>query len=296
MIFDSPVRALAVGAMCALASACGGNYSNQTFEFENALPAKADFRAEFAVPQAPDAARSSLATLTSDAAARFNDGLDALLLLPHTALASGPPQLSTDEREWGPFAAPEASDIDARLVMHRVADGVFSLRVEERSAGSVDAWQLVQQGSLFAKGEGTLTLLASSARAAGAPVPNTVDIDTVSATYHRVSFPLTLELQVARTNNATPETLTVENFGFESESLTFETDWNAGGSVGVLPLSVHTDWLPTGEGISIATVLSGTQAGSTWTECWGTDFRTAYSSAPWNPPDVGARSNCPQIP
>ncbi|HLM44904.1 MAG TPA: hypothetical protein VK458_13610, partial [Myxococcaceae bacterium] len=169
-----------------LATACGGNFSNDDLEFLNALPAREDLASKLPGTESGVSAgglrqrtdplavgeRSTLYEDTNRASNVFNRGLDGLLTLLENIRERPPTTRAPDLRVWGPWRDPRHPGHEVRFVMARVAER-FDYRLQYRPERSdEEAWWTALEGTFQAngglrEGEGMVRLLVAEARARG---------------------------------------------------------------------------------------------------------------------------------
>ena len=205
---EHAMRNLAPALLCLLTVACGGDFSNDDLEFQNALPQRQDLAAKL-----PDAAArsgqglrsqqvrlqvlggtSELALQAYAAGTRFNVSVDALLSLLELFRNAPPTTRETDRRIWGPYPDKDHPGHEVRFVMERQgAQFAYLLQYRPKGAGD-DAWWTYLPGTFKAdggirKGEGALALDLKEARARGFDTGDASSLDRLDIGYQTRALP-----------------------------------------------------------------------------------------------------------
>ncbi|RKH40700.1 hypothetical protein D7X55_23035 [Corallococcus sp. AB049A] len=314
------MRNLALALPCLLAVACGGDFSNDDLEFQNALPQREDLAAKL-----PDSARagqglgtnvqrlsasqvlggtSELALQAYQAGTRFNTSVDRLLSLLELVRDARPSTRETDRRIWGPFPAKDHPGQELRFVMERQdADFAYLLQFRPKGSGE-DAWWTYLPGTFKAdggirKGTGTLALDLKEARAHGLKTGDAMALDRLDIDYQTKALPTSVELLFTAAGAATPDTRyasrqTPEGLGEMAFRLP-GVDFVPGNLTETLDIVAR--WTPDGRGVLVLNILAGDAKGAQYTECWDAGTRITFMQRNWDflNPTEGNRSTCPDV-
>jgi hypothetical protein len=293
-------------AAAATLAACG-NYSNEDLEFMNAAPDSQQLTTDLPPRplSTPIAMEAELAADTHAVSNTFNTMIDGVLGLVDLIRTFQPTSRGDNSRTWGPVPSSDQPGWDWRFTVTRVDPQTFSyvLDFQDQSDPS-GTWILFLSGMFQAsagarRGDGSLHAETPVLRRAGFPFKATDTLDTMDVEYSTLKFPFTVDMQLTAFPNAPGDLMTVNaatySYGVQSNgqgamSFSFTNSMNQ-------TLNVVSRWLATGTGIATATVMTGTGAGLTQTECWDDAFRATYNDKPWKTSeDLGAMSACPAIP
>jgi hypothetical protein len=303
-----------------LATACGGNFSNDDLEFLNALPAREDLSsklpgAESSVSAGSLRQRSDPLTLgegsrlyadTRKASDEFNKGLDGLLTLLEAIRDLPPTRREPERRTWGPWPDRRHPGHELRFVMTREAERFdYQLQFRPERSGE-EAWWTLVDGSFLAggglrKGEGTVKLLLAEARAHGFNVGGLAALERLDIGYQTRALPIGVEMHfVPVFPLVTPEVRyayrEIPGGLGEMRFLLEDADVISGGQKE--DLSIVSRWTRERGGVGRITVTGGdVPAGSTAThvECWDASFRVTYVKRSWETTVVGDASACPDV-
>jgi hypothetical protein len=305
-----------------VAAACG-NYSNEDLEFMNALPKRADLNVE--IP-----ARSSAITILEEAelarttheTTRGLNGLTATLVGLVDLIRSYPPSTRTrDSRIWGPFGPGPGDttnlDWQRRMLMWRdmLDPNVFDFEIAVHKLGTFDTnWPVLVRGSFDAgktarQGKGHLEVILADVRAAGFDVSDWKMLDHLEIDYKK-PFPATAAdpIHIAMMITNLPDPMNPGSTAMYDYQATDEGQgqmtFDVFGQLIGLPASpiehmnITSLWLPTGEGRSDLSVVSGDGVGAHQTECWDRSFRPTFNAKPWAGPGEQKGTDdsvCPMI-
>ncbi|MBN8227268.1 hypothetical protein JYK02_07060 [Corallococcus macrosporus] len=314
------MRNLALALPCLLAVACGGDFSNDDLEFQNALPEREDLAAKLPASARSGqdlgtrtqrlgasqvlGGRSELAQQAYTAGTRFNTSVDRLLSLLERFRKAAPTTRETDRRIWGPFPADNHPGNEVRFVMER--RGVdFAYLLQYRIKGSGDSgWWTYLPGTFLAdggirKGEGTLALDLKEARAHGFETGDATALDRLDIGYQTKALPTRVELLFTGAGATLPLTRyasrqTPEGLGEMAFRLPGE-DLIPGGLLETLDIVAR--WTPDGRGVLVLNILEGDAKGAQYTECWDARTRITFMQRNWDfiNPTEGDRSSCPDV-
>ncbi|WP_223646606.1 hypothetical protein [Corallococcus sp. EGB] len=315
------MRNLALALPCVLALACGGDFSNDDLEFQNALPQREDLAAKL-----PASARSGqdlgtsvqrlgaaqvlggtsrLALQAYIAGKRFNTSVDALLALLELVRNAPPTTREADRRIWGPFPAQDHPGHELRFVMERQDTSfAYLLQFRPRGGGEGEWWTYLpgtfKAGGGIRKGTGTLALDLKAARAHGFETGGDANaVDRLDIDYQTKALPTRVELLFTDVGAATPDTRyasrrTPEGLGEMAFRLPGE-DLIPGGLLETLDIVAR--WTPDGRGVLVLNILEGDAKGAKYTECWDAQTRVTFMARNWDfiTPTEGSRATCPDV-
>jgi hypothetical protein len=303
-----------------LATACGGNFSNDDLEFLNALPAREDLTAKLPGSEAGVSAgglrqrvaalavgdRSTLYEDTHGASNAFNGGLDGLLTLLENIRELPPTTRAPDLRVWGPWRDPKHPGHEVRFVMARATER-FDYRLQYRPERSgEEGWWTALEGTFRAngglrKGEGLVRLLVAETKAHGFTVGGLANLARLDIGYQTRELPIGVQMRfVPASIQGGSELLYayrelpggLGEMGFVLE----DTDVLPGGQKE--KLSILSRWTKDRGGVGLVAVTGGdVPAGYTAThvECWDASFRVTYLKRSWETSVVGDASTCPDV-
>ncbi|RKH28063.1 hypothetical protein D7X99_03420 [Corallococcus sp. AB032C] len=314
------MRTFALALPCLLAVACGGDFSNDDLEFQNALPQREDLAAKL-----PDTARSGqglgtqaqrlsasqvlggtspLALQAYAAGTQFNTSVDGLLALLELFRNAPPTTRETDQRIWGPFPSDDHPGHELRFVMERQGASFAYLLQFRPQGGGEDTWWTYLPGTFKAdggirKGTGTLALDLKAARAHGFDTGDAKTVDRLDIDYQTRALPTRVELLFTGAGAATPNTRyasrqTPEGLGEMAFRLP-NTDLIPGGLLETLDILAR--WTPDGRGVLVLNILDGDAKGAQYTECWDARTRITFMQRNWDfiTPTEGDRRTCPDV-
>ncbi|MBM7117691.1 hypothetical protein [Archangium primigenium] len=315
------MRTCALGLLGLLATACGGNFSNDDLEFLNALPARTQLMSKLPRRQATGQALtarpladkpiavgdpSGLYAQTHEASERFNAALEGLLTRLERIRAQTPTTREPDLRIWGPVEDREHTGHQVRFVMTR-REGFFTyqLQYKPRGQGEEGWWSFVEgtfeaQGGLR-EGTGTVSLQVALARAHGFDLGGLASYRRLDVAYQTREPPLRVQMDFVPTGlgrAALRYTYREAREGFGEMTFLLE-------DTAVLPgnqradLSVLSRWTQAGDGVARAVATGGDIPPAldvTQVECWDTRFGITYFQRGWEADsEVGHPSACPDV-
>jgi hypothetical protein len=197
-----------------LATACGGNLSNDDLEFLNALPAREDLAAKLPGAEASASSREIRSRVdrlelpalgtpsqtyleTRRVSEEFNTALDGLLALLEAIRQLPPTQREPDRRLWGPMSSDQPGQ-EVRFLMERHAEQfAYRLQVRRAGAGEEAWWSLIegtfQAGRGLRRGAGQVSLRLAPAKARGLDVGELAYLDRLDFNYQTHSPPIQVE-------------------------------------------------------------------------------------------------------
>jgi hypothetical protein len=300
-------------AVLALASSCGGDWSNEDLVFLTALPDRAVLKSKLpdtssgltgiatrhdglGVGQPSDAYASTL-----KAHSTFNGLLDDLLGVLDNVRAVSPTTRTSTARVWGPYSDSKNPGYQFQVVIAQQDAQTFSWAIQSGKSGSAffDVLTGVFKAGASAKvGQGALVV----------PVKNFRDVLTVPDSFHELD-----EIRIGYVTDTYPHqvamkfsfmasaTQTVSGIGYVYEELADGSGQLAWEVTSTDPTTTVVDflsrWLPSGAGVSQEAVKAGEAAGATQTECWGSDFDTRYFLQSWPGGQSGGTvTDCVSVP
>jgi hypothetical protein len=291
--------------------ACG-NYSNDDLEYMNAVPAGNQLVATLPAYSAalPVANQAELAQTTHSVTTQFNQMIDNTLGGVDTIRSYEPSSRTPTSRTWGPFASTNQVGWDWQLTVSHddPQSTVFTYELDvENTADLAQGWLTFVTGSFDAtegvrKGTGSMTVTADPLSAAGFPFDQgTAPFDMLTVNYSTLSYPITVDMTIARTADATnPVTSVVYSYAGQADGsgqMSFTLTGNLVPGPAIETVAVVSAWLPTGAGEATEQVEQGDGAGLIQTECWNASFAATYNSKPWmTSENVGQASACPSLP
>ncbi|WP_375772457.1 hypothetical protein NR798_16730 [Archangium gephyra] len=303
-----------------LATACGGNFSNDDLEFLNALPSREDLASklpassgavsEGALRQRSDALAvgepSQLYRDTREASDAFNTGLDGLLTLLEELRQLPPTTRAPEVRVWGPWADPKHPGHEVRFAIKREPDSfTYLLQYRPRGSGE-DGWWSAIEGTFqpdggLRKGTGAVRILIQQTKAHGFDAGKLAGLDLLEIVYQTRALPITVRMRfVLASPPPAPELLYayrelpggLGEMGFLLE----DTDLLPGTQKE--DLAIISRWTKDQGGVGVISVTGGdVPAGFTATqvECWDASFRITYMKRSWETAVVGNASECPDV-
>jgi hypothetical protein len=303
-----------------LATACGGNFSNDDLEFLNALPTREDLASklpassgsvsEGGLRQRSDALAvgepSPLYRDTREASDAFNSGLDGLLTLLEEIRKLPPTTRAPELRVWGPWADPKHPGHEVRFAIKREPER-FDYVLQYRARGSgEEGWWSAMEGTFqsdggLRKGTGAVRLLVQETKARGFDVGGLAGLELLEIVYQTRALPIHVQMRFVL---AAPLPASEIRYAYrelpsglgEMGFLLEDTD--------ILPgtqkedLAILSRWTKDRGGVGIISVTGGdVPAGLTATqvECWDASFRLTYLKRSWETAVVGSASACPDV-
>ncbi|PTL82561.1 hypothetical protein [Vitiosangium sp. GDMCC 1.1324] len=303
-----------------LATACGGNLSNDDLEFFNALPMREDLASK--LPGSERSAsggglrqRSDLLTLgapseiyveTRAASDTFNQGMDGLLTVLEEIRKLPPTTRGPDYRVWGPWPDEQHPGHEVRFLMVRDAN-TFGYQLQFRPKGSgEEGWWSALEGTFQAdgglrKGTGAVRVLVKETKAHGFDMGSLSGMDLLEIVYQTRALPISVRMRfVPASTQAASEILYayreipggLGEMGFVLQ----DTDLIPGTQKE--DLTILSRWTRDSGGVGVISVTGGdVPAGFTWTqiECWDASFRLTYLKQSWETAAIGNASACPDV-
>ncbi|EPX56975.1 hypothetical protein D187_006729 [Cystobacter fuscus DSM 2262] len=300
-----------------LATACGGNISNDDLQFLNALPTRELLSAK--LPGAESVRRmgisrqrvdslalgepSRLYDITRQAADEFNGGFDGVLSILEETRKSPPTTRAPELRIWGPAQDPGNPGHEMRIMMTREAER-FDYRVQFRPMGSdEEAWWSALVGSFQSEGgprqgKGTLSIFMAEVMEHGLNVPWMSDLKRLDIDYQTSTLPSSVRMHFIPVS------------GFELDYAYHEFPGGSGEmrfsreNLDIYPgeqketLAILSRWTQDQGGMAIVEATGGdvpTDFTVTLVECWDASFRTTYEKRSWDADEEGNASSCPDV-
>lgn len=294
-------------ALIALGGAACGNYSNEDVDFQLAVPARDDLSVKLPTQQALTSADAAeYLTVTHQTVGVFNQFVDGLTGIVDAVRAYAPSERQGDVRLWGPFLNDADHAWELRLRMTRGSDGAagqrFLYEIEFHRVGDAAApWQRLIAGTFapatgFRRGTGEVELTLVAARAAGYPVAEWKDLQTLHIKYQRTTAPITVELTFENLpSNETPGgTYSYAEAADGAGAMNFV--WRRRDNALVQALGIMARWRPDGAGRADARVVDGVPAllnAVVGIDCWGPEGRNTYLRRDVAPKrEVGLPASC----
>ncbi|ATB32407.1 hypothetical protein [Melittangium boletus] len=305
-----------------LATACGGNFSNDDLEFLNALPVRAELTAKlpkregaagigsalplevrpFADTPVAEGDPSTLYEDTHQASERFNTALDGLLSTLEKIRAQNPTTRAPDMREWGPVEDSEHPGHLVRFVMTR-QDGRFAYQLQFRPRGRDEWWSFVEgtfeaNGGLR-RGTGTVSIQLAAARAHGFDMGSFAGYKRLDVAYQTRAPPMSVEVEFIPVAARASLRYTYREAHGGLGEMTFLLEDTA-----ILPGNKRADlfivsrWTSDRDGMARAMATGGNvpaDLDATQVECWDARFRVTYFKRGWETAEVGNAAACPDV-
>jgi hypothetical protein len=305
-------RVTAALVLLAIGLGACGNYSNDDLEYMNAVPAGNQLVATLPAYSAalPVANQAELAQTTHSVTTQFNQMIDSTLGGVDTIRSYEPSSRTPTSRTWGPFASTNQVGWDWQLTVSHddPQSTVFTYELDvENTADLAQGWLTFVSGRFDAsegvrKGNGSMTVTTDALSAAGFPFDQgTAPFDMLTVNYSTLSYPITVDMTIARMADATNAvTSVVYSYAGQADGsgqMSFTLTGNLVAGPAIETVAVVSAWLPTGAGEATEQVEQGDGAGLTQTECWNASFAATYNSKPWMASEnVGEASACPSLP
>lgn len=277
-------------------AACGGNYSNEDLDFIGVAPDRGDLRARPPAQHALTAADAAEYLLvTRDVVVTFNSITDKLTGLVDVVRAHPPTSREGDARIWGPFPHETAAGWEVRMRMARGRDATvkggfrFFHELEVRPVGG-PRWIRLMSGTFVpgagaSRGNGLLSLVLAEARAAGYPVADLRELETLQIVYERVSFPIRIEMTIENVAGSANPGATYKYSEDADGTGAMSFLWRHVAPAHSYTASINSRWLPTGPGRADGRLLelNGFPLPNAFgTDCWGPDGRNTYRRRDWD--------------
>jgi len=302
-----------------LAEACGGNYSNEDLDFQNALPAREDLAPHISAFTSLDTAEYY--RVTRDGVRGFTSVLDSILGAIDEVRREPATKRDKDVRQWGPWNGDDNPGLQFRVTIRKsltpvTAENrfgfVFSYAVDVARI-QTDVWVNFVRGSFnpaggVRKGRGQVVLSTLGLRFLGLPLdkdPTDAEdelswLDTLTidyATLNDVSWDAVAVLHVDPAAAMPPEATQAQWHYQENvagNQATYRFAWEGGTDLYVQAAQVASTWrLSDSAGRADVTVTAGLATGKRATECWGPDARGTYINRPFEPDmNRGVESDC----
>jgi len=299
-------------ALLALASGCGGDWSNADVEFSAALPRRSDVTVSMPLQSGLTASGLRESGVTAwavgDPSKAAADARSAAQGLDLTAgffisilegATSIPPTTRTPElRIWGPFPNQDSPGWELQLLMTRkpvvinaggpdpIEGFYWKIEYKQQSAQDWRAAPLVEgfyQPGEIRHGLGAVQLYAAELRASGMPSAKGLsDLGTLARLFlvydNRTDRPHTITVQ-ATDDASQVVTIVYQELATLSGLLVFDLRAND-------PQATHVQaasrWTPEYRGRSDMAVLEGTATGAHAVECWDAQQNVSYVFNPWD--------------
>lgn len=293
-------------ALLVLTAASGCTWSNDDLVFLAALPTKAQLETkvpETATTQQPLGQRQDGLSLygasntyarTRKAASDFNGGLLRVLELVDHVRKQNPSARTKDSRTWGPYSDSKTPDIEARLVITRVADPLhyewsidLRRKTESEWFSPITGTYLPNATDDITRGMGTVRFEAQQNRERGfAGFGDDATLQWIEVRYATDADPVHVEVDFSFRREdffgfVDEWMLKYESKQFEDQSgsLRFDLvgDFVKTGAANET-LTFLSRWRTDGAGRADVTAQGGDLASSfkAGIECWNSEFQTVY--------------------
>lgn len=292
-----PLLCLAV----ALASGCGGTWSNKDLEFVNALPTKDALRSNLPSKGTASSGLASVGTRqdglnvgdpsaayarTKQASTDFNGLVDFLLNILDTVRASPPSSRGKDSRTWGPYSDAKNPGAQFRLTITQVDTEHFAWVIQLQPKGG--AWIDAVTGNFKAtttvrEGEGAMVVHVKDFRDALAIGGELRQLDEIQIGYltdqdpRRTSLVFTVAPGSVSGLSSIGYTAVEAKDGSGAMDFLFKKPLD----LQVSALRLSSRWNTVGAGVAKGVVEEGAYAGATVTECWDAKFTVTYYAESW---------------
>ncbi|WP_228556848.1 hypothetical protein [Myxococcus sp. AB025B] len=315
------MRYLTPICLCLALAACGGDFSNDDLEFQNALPRREDLMAKVLGQEQAKARALRVASKvhalrlgrlgeasgivgdTSETGRDFNDSVGNMLQAIENIRTQPATSRGPNRRVWGPFLGKNDMKFDTRFVMTREG-GRFDYHLQLRDVGEGEGdWWSFLSGQFEAtggvrRGTGGLILDLKRSREEGYLGVDVIDRQEIH--YQTQTFPTRVELvwTFADTTRPLPSRYVYREGEGGVAEMTFElaqTDFVLGGLKEDMALT--TRWAPDGRGLGAVEILKGDIPGAKYTECWDAQGKVTFISRSWDifNPTEGVRASCPDL-
>jgi hypothetical protein len=267
-------------ALVLLAASCGGNYSNEDLDFQDALPERQDLAVKLPA-QAIELADTAEYYRTTRNVVTVMTGIStAFLDLIDAVRAQVPSQREAGHRVWGPYPIGDHPGWQLRLVMDRDAapppSFTYSLEVKRDADWIVLLTGGYDQPGGGARGQGHLEFDSAAARAAGYQLLALDPWHRLTIDYQTREFPLSLKMNLVSELDRTETAYQYQQARDGTGDMLFDFPTPQFAPFATV-LTVHSRWLGSGAGRADVRVRLGALMGRTGTDCWGIDGRSAYS-------------------
>lgn len=260
----------------------------------SAVPSSTQLAVVLPAPQSP--MQAELAGSTHNGVAAVNKLLDGVLGIVDAIRSYEPTTRKSDARIWGPAPDSNHPGWQWKFEIDRQLDGTtFDYHLSFASDATPDAWVEFLSGTYDGaggarQGSGAFTARFADALTAGYPIDEDAkQYQTLSLTYQNYDTegsPVSAVLSVVRTV-PDPNGITNASFSYEiltdgSGDITFQAAGNIVGGTTTETVTIHAQWLPSGEGMATCTITAGADLGATQTECWDSAGEATYNDKPWS--------------
>ncbi len=300
-------------------SACGGNYSNEDLDFQNALPTREDLAPQISAFTSLDTAEYY--RVTRDGVRGFTSVLDSILGTIDEVRRQPATKRDTDVRQWGPWKGDDDPGLQFRVTIRKSLTAVttenpfgfvFSYAVDVARI-KTDVWVNFVSGNFnpaggVRKGRGQVLLSTLGLRLLGLPLdknPNDEDdelawLDTLKidyATLDDVSWDALAMLHIDPAAAMPPEATQAQwhyKENYATNQANYRFGWEGGSNIYAQAMQVASTWrLSDSAGRADVTVTAGLATGKGATECWGPDARATYINRAFEPEmNTGVESDC----
>lgn len=267
-------------SLIVLCASCGGNYSNEDLDFQDALPEQEDIAVKLPAQAVELADAAEYYKTTRDVVKVMTGISKAFVDLIDAVRAQVPSERAAGHRVWGPYAVLDHPGWVSRLVMDR-SDGPppsFAYSLEVKRDGD---WIVLLTGGYDQtggprRGQGQIKLASDAARAAGYALLALDPWRELTVDYQTLDFPLSLKMTLISFPESATTSYQYQQARDGSGDMLFDFPTPQFAPFATV-LSMHSRWLGSGAGRADMRVHLGTLAGRTGSDCWGIDGRSTFS-------------------
>ncbi len=291
-------------------SACG-TWSNEDLQYLSALPTKEQLTAKVPVGTAGGLSGegtrrdalglgepSQLYKDTKGASDGFNKVVGYFIGLIDSVRAFPPTTREENSRTWGPWEDKEKQKgFEAQVKITKVDPKNFGIAIQFRKIGTEDFTNVITgnftASSTAQKGQGALRWDLKAARALGLKEEEgTKTLEKLELGYITDMFPIQVNMIWTLNPGQAVSKLDYGSLELANGSgrigfRTLQADPN------VTQLDTVSQWLKSGAGNGIYTVVEGNYKGATHVECWDAAFNTVFVHQTWpGGLNLGDQKNC----
>ena len=276
-----------------------GTWSNEDLQYLSALPTKDQLTTKLPTATAGGLSGegtrrdalglgepSQLYKDTKGASNDFNGIVDGFISVIDF-VRSFPPSTRTDNsRIWGPYEDKQNQPgFELQVVITRVDPKNFAIQIQYRKTGTEAFTDVITGGftasSTAKKGQGALTWDLKGARALGLKGDETAKtLEKLELGYITDMFPIQVNMVFTLIPGQAVSKLDYGYLELANKSgrigfRTLQADPN------VTQLDTVSQWLASGAGNGVYTVVEGNYKGATHVECWDAAFKTVFVNETW---------------
>jgi hypothetical protein len=297
---------------------CGGSYSNEDVDFQNALPARQELAPQLSAVVVADSAEYYV--VTRQVVGLFSEMLDFMLGVVEEVRAFPPSRRDGDTRMWGPFDKEDDPSWRWRIVIAReavvpgriplcVSTFPFEFRyvVQFASQSAPGLWLTLIEGAFapsggVRRGCGRVILSTTEARRVGFPLRDETDpadkglteLLTLTIDYDTRAVPTTVNAQVVNVPEADSSRADYTYIQREDRSGEMTFDFDVNRDLYAQAVKVTSRWRDDAAGRADFVVTAGLAAGLAGTDCWDATTRATFVQRAWEPEqNRGDPATCP---